>query len=175
MVSPTLSLSLSTRDGMILANGDPFIIKGATWWGAESSAALPGGLRERSLDDIVTFVTAHGFNAIKLPVLHQHALFNRPIPATSFDPRLNPFLLNGAGGASAPPISYLEMLLVVARRAAARGVVVWLTADSAGRLWYSRSIDEDTVRDSWSALSRQLCLQWNLGADVKAYTVCQLV
>lgn len=164
MPPQTLSLGFSTQHGELMANGKPFTIKGTTWWGAESGAALPGGLRYCSVDEIVTFVSRNSFNAIKIPLLHQHVLFNEPIPIQSFDARLNPFLLAPTG----EPISYLDMLLVVAKRAAARGLLVWLMAHSVEQLWFSRSISEDTVRDSWSSLSRQLCNQWNIvGVDLK--------
>jgi len=60
------------------------------------------------------------------------------------------------------------MLLAVCKRAAEHGLLVWLVAHSRDRLWYSRSISEETTMDSWTALARQLCAQWNVvAADLK--------
>ena len=40
-------LKFTSADGRLLANGKPFVIKGVTWWGAESARAVPGGLEKR--------------------------------------------------------------------------------------------------------------------------------
>ena len=156
-------LRIASADGGLIANGKPFIIKGLVWWGAESARALPGGLEWRSLDDVLAMLARYGFNALKLPFLHQHVLFDDHLPANSFDARVNPMLQENGR-----PIKYVAMLRAIARRAARHGILVWLVAHSLEGLWYSRSISEVTVLDSWTALSKQLCPQWNIiGADLK--------
>eukprot|EP00966_Prymnesium_polylepis_P128790 2978775-Prymnesium_polylepis.1 len=68
--------------------------------------AMLGGLQHRSLDDLLALIARGGFNAVRIPFLHQHVLFDDPVPATSFDPALNPFFLSTSGR----PVSYIEML-----------------------------------------------------------------
>ena len=160
----TSVLDLQSVDGQLWANGRPFRIKGITWWGAESNLAMLGGLQHRSLDDMLALIARGGFNAVRLPFLHQHVLFDDPIPASGFDATLNPFFL----AASGRPVAYLEMLQAVAKRAAGHGLLVWLVAHSLESLWYSRSIAETTILDSWSSIGRRLCGQWNIvGVDLK--------
>ena len=137
--------------------------QGIVWWGAESARAVPGGLEHRSLEDLLAQLSHYGFNAIKLPFLHQHVLFDDYLPASSFDARLNPMLTENGR-----PLKYVAMLRALARRAATHGITVWLVAHSLEGLWYSRSISEMTVLDSWTSLARQLCPQWNIvGVDLK--------
>ena len=107
-------LSLESVGGTLHANGRPFRLKGVLWWGAESSRALPGGLESRSVDELLGLVARYGFNAIKLPFLHQHVLFDEPIPSSSFDHTRNPYLLDE----NHRPVKYIDMLRVIARRAA---------------------------------------------------------
>ena len=156
-------LELTSVDGGLVAAGQPLRIKGITWWGAESVAACPEGLDHQSIDDLLAFVSRQGFNAVRLPFLHQHVLFDEPLKATAFSKKLNAAL-----APDGQPVSYTEMLLAVAQRAAAHGLLVFLVAHSVERMWYSRSIAEETVLDSWDAVARRLCGQWNVVAvDLK--------
>ena len=141
-MSATLRLS-SSSEGRLLANGRPFVLKGVTWWGAESARAVPGGLDKRSLDEILAMLARSGFNAIKLPFLHQHVLFDEGVPVASFDAHLNPQLIENGH-----PLKYCAALRTIARKAAGHGLLVWLTAHSLEGLWYSRAISEATVLDS---------------------------
>jgi endoglucanase len=158
-------LTMESVDGSLRANGQPFQLKGVVWWGAESALGLPGGLERRSVDELLGLVQHYGFNAIKIPFLHQHVLFDEPIPATSFDHGRNPYLLDEGSGR---PLKYIDALRVISRRAAGQGLLVWLVAHSLETLWYSRSINELTVLDSWTSVSHRLCPQWNIiGVDLK--------
>ena len=158
-------LTMESVDGSLRANGQPFQLKGVVWWGAESALGLPGGLERRSVDELLGLVQHYGFNAIKIPFLHQHVLFDEPIPATSFDHGRNPYLLEEGSGR---PLKYIDALRVISRRAAGQGLLVWLVAHSLETLWYSRSINELTVLDSWTSVSHRLCPQWNIiGVDLK--------
>ena len=94
------TFAMESIDGALHANGKPFRLKGITWWGAESSRGLPGGLDVRSVDDLLSLIARTGFNAVKIPFLHQHVLFDEPIPATSFDHVHNPYLLEAGSGAT---------------------------------------------------------------------------
>ena len=67
--------------------------------------------------------------------LHQHVLFDEPIPSSSFDHRLNPWLLE----APTRPVKYIDMIRVIARRAAGHGILLWLVAHSPEPLWCARA------------------------------------
>ena len=138
---------MESVNGGLRANGKPFRLKGVVWWGAESSTGLPAGLDKRSIDELLAMVAHYGFNAIKIPFLHQHVLFDEPVPSGAFDHVRNPYLLDADSGR---PLKYLDALRVIARRAAGHGLIVWLVAHSLEGLWYSRSINENTVLDSWT-------------------------
>lgn len=157
-------LELRSVDGQLRANGRPFLIKGVTWWGAESNRAVPGGLSQRSIDDLLALIATTGFNTLRIPFLHQHVIFDESVPAAAFSAALNPSFLSPSGD----PVSYVAMLQAVAKKAAAHGLLVWLVAHSLEPLWYSRSISEATILDSWTSVSRRLCGQWNVvGVDLK--------
>ena len=156
-------MRIESRNGALSADGHPLHIKGLTWWGAESGARIPAGLQKRSMDDIFSFAAKNNFNTVRLPFSHQQVLFDEPLSLDTFSPELNPTL-----APSGHPLRYREMLLDVCKRAAEHGLLVWLTAHSHDRLWYSRAISEETTMDSWSVLARQLCSQWNvIAADLK--------
>ena len=82
-------MRIESSNGGLSADGHPLRIKGLTWWGAESAAAVPGGLQTRSLDDLLKFASSNDSNAIRLPFLHQHVLFDEPLPSESFSSALN--------------------------------------------------------------------------------------
>ena len=113
-------LTMESVDGSLRANGHPFQLKGVVWWGAESALGLPGGLERRSVDELLGLVQHYGFNAIKIPFLHQHVLFDEPIPATSFDHGRNPYLRDEGSGR---PLKYIDALRVISRRAAGQGLL----------------------------------------------------
>ena len=103
------SLAFRASHGKLLANGYPFVVKGMTWWGAEEpSTGVFAGLHRVSVDDMVSFAARNGFNAIRVPFMHQRVLFNSPIATGAFDATLNPYLLAADGS----PVSYIEMLHV---------------------------------------------------------------
>ena len=156
-------MRIESRNGALSADGHPLRIKGLTWWGAESAARVPAGLTQRSMDEIFSFAVKNNFNAVRLPFSHQQVLFDEPLHLDTFSVELNPTL-----APNLKPLRYRQMLLDVCKRAAEHGLLVWLTAHSHDRLWYSRAISEETTMDSWTVLAKQLCPQWNVvAADLK--------
>ena len=86
-------------DGTLRANGRELHIKGANWFGTEGQHAVLYGLEKRSLDDLLAFLAANGFNALRLLFNHEHVDSDPPTPAydlrggRNFNPWLNPELL----------------------------------------------------------------------------------
>ena len=56
-------------------------IKGANWFGTEEQHAVLYGLEKRSLDDLLAFLAANGFNALRLLFNHEHVDSDPPTPA----------------------------------------------------------------------------------------------
>lgn len=172
---------VSGPNGVLLADGAPFHVKGLSWFGAEGAKSLnhaPYGLHVHSLDWYFEFFQAHGFNVVRLFFCHQAVLENRIIPAA----------IHGLGKTDlhqlrhAPELvglSYVAMLAAVSRAAAARGVLVLLanhrltpSSNPGGKdsgLWYNRAVPIDAVKHSWSRLAQTMCAsEWNVfAADVQ--------
>ena len=65
---PYMPVEFEARNGTIFANLEPFKIKGINWHGMEGHDGVLGGLTKRRLEDLLDFVEAKGFNAIRLAV-----------------------------------------------------------------------------------------------------------
>jgi len=65
---PYMPVEFEARNGTIFANLEPFKIKGINWYGMEGQDGVLGGLTKRRLEDMLDFVQAKGFNAIRLAV-----------------------------------------------------------------------------------------------------------
>ena len=63
-----MPVEFEARNGTIFANLEPFKIKGINWYGMEGHDGVLGGLTKRRLEDLLDFVEAKGFNAIRLAV-----------------------------------------------------------------------------------------------------------
>ena len=61
-------LELRAENSTIFANGSPLAIKGVSWFGLEGPNGVLGGLDLRPLDEVLNFLVAHDFNAIRLPL-----------------------------------------------------------------------------------------------------------
>ena len=74
-------LDFAGRDGILRANGVPFSIKGANWFGSEAFNGPPGGLDKHSVGWYLDFLKQHKFNAIRLLFNHDHVLRNDIVDA----------------------------------------------------------------------------------------------
>ena len=73
------SIDFFTRSGQLWARNsiatEPFRIKGVNWYGMEMfDNPVLGGLTKQSLDTMLDFVSAQGFNAIRLAVSAKNVL-----------------------------------------------------------------------------------------------------
>ena len=132
-------------DGTLRANGRELHIKGANWFGTEGQHAVLYGLEKRSLDDLLAFLAANGFNALRLLFNHEHVDSDPPTPAydlrggRNFNPWLNPELLD---------TTYLEMLQVIVSKAAEHGILVLLACHRI-RAFYNDLPGEKSVHSEW--------------------------
>ena len=64
---------------MLLANGEPFTLKCATWYGAESRVGPPYGLDKHTADHYFAFLQANRFNTVRIPFCHGTVIKNEYI------------------------------------------------------------------------------------------------
>tara|TARA_B110001452_G_scaffold260341_1_gene257737 strand:+ start:1811 stop:4387 length:2577 start_codon:yes stop_codon:yes gene_type:complete len=156
-------VDFSSSNGQLYANGQPFIIKGANWYGGEGPGDLPEGLSgpfAHDLDSYMQMLSDSGFNALRIGFNHQAVLDAAPV--LHFDADVEPALQGKR---------YVESLLVIAQAAARHNVLVTLMCgrltphDAPGNgLWYNEVVPEEETMRSWTHLARSLCSQWNIFA-----------
>lgn len=151
--------------------------QGLNWFGQEGPKRVPHGLALRSVDELMAFMEANGFNALRLFFSLQNVEENLPTPATAFSAENSPEL---AG------TDYIGMLLAIARKAAQHDILVLLAChrirngypdDKWPGKWNGRWTDKDwmsqRVFSAWMILTSRFCPKepdatlWNvMGADV---------
>lgn len=162
----------ANSDGRLLANGKPFHIKGAVWFGAESHGA-PLGLAERRAVDLLDFLSGNDFNAVRLLFNWEDFVADLVPPRGTISAQLNPDLVS---------LSYRALIRNLVRLAASRGMLVVLACQRIRRsygpghadwpgswdgLWYDDEYTEDRVIGLWTSLARELCAEWNVvGVDL---------
>ena len=159
---PKDSLDFVGRNGNIYANAQPFSIKGVNWFGSEAYCGPPNGLEKHGITWYLDFLQRHNFNAIRLLFNHEHILKNDIVAA----PQSEQLLFQ---------TRYIDMFVVLAREAAKRGMLVMIgchrithEAWPGDGLWYGQGYSESRVLDSWTALTKILCNEWNVfGADLQ--------
>eukprot|EP00966_Prymnesium_polylepis_P159183 3678951-Prymnesium_polylepis.1 len=163
LTDTTPPIAFRVSGASILADGQPFYIKGVNWFGMEDTHGSLGGLGYRPLNDILDFLTTNSFNAVRLPVsvvnvlngdtfmpLYVHETFNQDLAS----------------------LSYLEMLDEIVDRCANRGVLIMLDMhrlDVArdpvnSKLWYSENTPESSLIAAWSLLATRYCGRWGVFA-----------
>ncbi|GMR52071.1 hypothetical protein PMAYCL1PPCAC_22266, partial [Pristionchus mayeri] len=62
----TSMLQWSTKNGQILVNGQPLVLKGIIYPGFQTKAFTPHGLLKWNLDEILDVIKVNDFNAIQI-------------------------------------------------------------------------------------------------------------
>mmetsp|Transcript_61590 Transcript_61590/g.102477 ORF Transcript_61590/g.102477 Transcript_61590/m.102477 type:complete len:601 (-) Transcript_61590:127-1929(-) len=168
--------TLRTKDGAIIH------IKGVNWFGTEGQHAMLYGLEYRGLDEFLEFLAANKFNALRLLFNHEYVNANPSTPLRdfrdqklTFDPNKTPELRG---------TTYIQMLQVVASKAARHGILVLLACHriratypgpslhaewpgSWDGLWYDSTWTESRLLDNWHKLANYFCDAWNvIGVDL---------
>ena len=156
-------VAFESIDGVLRANGVPFTIKGAVWYGAEGPGDAPDGLsgiHPHTVASYMQLLAAGGFNALRIDFNHKAILEGNIVER--FDQQVEPGLMGK---------HYLQMLHFVAQEAAKEGLLVALACTRLARydnpgsgLWYSADISEAEVLRSWSKITNVLCAQPNVFA-----------
>ncbi|QYF74598.1 glycoside hydrolase family 5 protein [Cryobacterium sp. PAMC25264] len=145
--TPTTPGWLHTSGGTILtASGAPYVIKGVSWFGMETSNCAPHGLWTISLASGLAQIKAMGFTTLRLPFSNECLA----APATSsINYAVNPDLVD-----TTPQ----ELLDIVVSKAAAAGLTVILDrhrpdSGAQSELWYTAQYSEARWIADWQALA----------------------
>ena len=143
-----------------------FVFKGVSWFGMEEKYAMLQGLEKRPMAALLDFVSAHGFNSLRIP-LAVTSVHDNPITSQfgGLIGQLNPALHER---------HYLDVLDVLIDEAARRGLLVLLdmhrlsAGDRNNPLWHDHHVSEERLLGAWSVLAQRYCARaWNVvGADI---------
>jgi len=159
------TLSWSSKNKRLNVNGVPFNLKGASWFGFETSNNVVHGLWSRDYKALLSFLSSNGFNAIRVP-LYLDLVTNDATPNSINFGGMNTDL-NG--------LSSLQVLDKIIKAAGDQGILVMLDMHSftAGTfasdgLWYNGNHDEATMIAGWTKLANRYKNYWNVfAADLK--------
>ena len=158
------SIDFKSEKGQLWANGQPFMIKGASWFGFEETNHIVHGLwGSLSIDFALDFLSQNDFNAVRIPYA-VNAILSNPV-------------LQDGDVFSEPSLKgkrMLEAMDLVIEKAAERNLMIMLDAHrlrpEAGisDLWYDEITTEADAIQAWTVLAQRYCGQWNVfAADIK--------
>ena len=160
----TNMIDFKTEKGQIWANGQPFMIKGASWFGFEEVTNVIHGLwGQLSIDDGLAFLAKNDFNALRVPYSVSTVLTNPLLDdgLVSMEPTLQGKRMLDA----------LDLLIAKAQE---HNIVIMLDAHrlrpeaGIGELWYDDLTSESDCIQAWTILARRFCSTWNvIAADLK--------
>jgi endoglucanase len=145
----TASGWLHTSGGSIVtASGAPYIIKGVSWFGMETSNCAPHGLWTISLDAGLAQIRSMGFTTVRVPFSNECLA---SAGTSSINYAVNPTLAN-----KTPQ----QVLDTVIRQAAAAGLNVILDRHRPGsaaqsELWYTGAYSEARWIADWKKLAKR--------------------
>jgi len=142
-----------------------FVLKGASWFGYETSNNVFHGLWARDYHDLLGFLKNNSFNAIRVP-FYLDLVLNDATPNSINFYKMNTDLQG---------LTSLQVLDKVIAAAADMGLLIMLDLHSfqAGTfmedgLWYDASHPESVVLQGWDKLISRYANQWNVIAfDLK--------
>jgi endoglucanase len=146
-VAPGPSGWLHTSGGSIVtASGTPYVVKGISWFGMETTNCAPHGLWSISLDAGLAQIKSMGFTTVRVP-------FSNECLASAVTSSIN-YAVN-PGLANQSPQQVLDILI---RQAAAAGLNVILDrhrpdSGAQSELWYTPQYSEARWIADWTALA----------------------
>ena len=149
--------------GTLWMAGQPVVLKGVNWFGAEEPEMAPNGLWVHSMAWYLELIKQNGFNAIRVPFALDNVQRNLvpDVNMISASPEL--------GG-----LHFLDMLEELVDGAAANGLLVLFdlhrlqsTHWPDDGLWYTAGVSTDDVKSVWDTMQARFCNRWNvIGADL---------
>lgn len=159
------SFDFTSENGRLNVNGAPFVLKGASWFGYETTNNVFHGLWARDYHDLLGFLKNNSFNAMRVPFYLDLVLHDATPNSINFY-KMNTDLQN---------LSSLQVLDKIIAAAADMGILIMLDLHSflAGTfmedgLWYNAAYPESVVLQGWDILINRYANQWNVIAfDLK--------
>ena len=111
------SFNFTSEEHIIKLNGNEFHIKGAAWFGTETTSYVPDGLWAVSWSSLLDFLVKYKFNAIRLPFCVDGVNENPMPPKNIIDYNYNPELIN---------MTSLQVYDFIIEQAGNRGLLVML-------------------------------------------------
>ena len=161
--------------GYASAPGDrePLRIKGASWFGLESSPCYPGGASKGKIELGMEFLRTHGFNALRLPLAVDavvEAFRGENVRCMAPDPGV--FYTYNIEWMD---LGYLDFIDRMVTTAGNNGILVMLDLHAmAAGVWPDTGVvgeGRQLLHEAWDALSQRYCdpvRYWNVfAADLK--------
>lgn len=155
------TLDWTSEGGEILVNGQPFHLKGTSWFGFETPNEVPHGLWSVTRDQIFTFLRDNNFNTLRLPFSTALALQpNKKVKPAVSEEELK-------------DLTALELIGNIIDKAAEYDILVMLdmhrlNEDMIPELWYDDKYTMKDVKKAWDNLLDAFADRWNLFAlDLK--------
>jgi len=164
------TLEFTSKKGQLYVNNDILYLKGASWFGYETSINVFHGLWNVDYRDLLDFLQKNDFNAIRVP-FYLDMVFKDGVP-------LGIVFYNHNGSSMNTPLkdkTSLEVLDKIIEDAAERGILVMLDLHSfeadayaSNGLWYDATHSEEVILQGWDHLIKRYANQWNVFAfDLK--------
>jgi len=159
------SFDFTSGNGKLNVNGNPFVLKGLSWFGFETGNNVFHGLWARDYKDLLDFIANNGFNAMRVP-FYLELVLNDAKPDS-----INFYQMN----ADLQGLTSLQVLDKVVQAAADRGILIMLDLHSfkggtfmEDGLWYDATHPETMVLKGWQILIDRYAKNWNVIAfDLK--------
>ena len=145
--APAPSGWLHTSGGSILtASGDPYLIKGVSWFGLETSNCAPHGLWTISLAAGLAQIKSMGFTTVRVPFSNECLA---AAATSSINSAVNPDLVGKT------PQQVLDILISTAAAAGLNVILDRHRPDSGSQseLWYTDQYSEARWIADWTALA----------------------
>lgn len=137
-------------NALFMPDGRPFVVRGISWFGAETETFCPHGLWAANMEGIVDAMVRCGFNAVRLPFSVEFVKQWDGTP-NGIDFTKNPKLKG---------LTSAQVFDAVIRKCAASGVLVMpvmhrLNIKEISELWYDDQYTEKDVLDAWRRMARR--------------------
>lgn len=158
------NLNFESYNNKFYLNGDEFHLKGASWFGFETSTYTVDGLWKQPVSFFLDFLANNNFNIVRLP-FSVDLINGNYTPGSNINYYKNPQLQG---------LTSMQVMDYVINSAAQRGLLILLDMHSlepdgasSNGLWYDTTHNETLVHDTWINLLIRYQSNWNvIGADI---------